>query len=92
MKYNHMHALKSLSSLSNSRFTTWLPRPKGLICVAAARMLNFAVAGNRNQVAVLTAVSPLPPELDAPVYHLRLPRTAGASVGGGLSTPVINLP
>ncbi|WZZ30550.1 hypothetical protein YC2023_013951 [Brassica napus] len=26
-------------------------------------MLNFAVAGNRIQVAVLTAVSPLPPEL-----------------------------
>ena len=29
--------------------------------------VKFAVAGNRNQVAVLTAVSPLPPELDAPV-------------------------
>ena len=31
-------------------------------------MLNFAVAGNRTQVAVLTAVNPLPPELDAPVH------------------------
>ena len=29
--------------------------------------MKSAVAGNRTQVAVLTAVSPLPPELDAPV-------------------------
>ena len=54
--------------LNYTQFPQRLPRPKGLICVAAARMLNFAVAGNRTQVAVLTAVNPLPPELDAPVH------------------------
>lgn len=52
--------------LNYTQFPQRLPRPKGLICVAAARMLNFAVAGNRTQVAVLTAVSLY--ELDAPVY------------------------
>ena len=41
-----------------------------LYTVSPKRKLNFAVAGNRTQVAVLTAVNPLPPELDAPVVVL----------------------
>ena len=41
-----------------------------LYTVSPKRKLNFAVAGNRTQVAVLTAVNPLPPELDAPVKSI----------------------
>ena len=68
----HQHQLILSFFLNYTQFPQRLLRPKGLICVAAARMLNFAVAGNQTQVAVLTAVSPLPPELDAPVNLLLL--------------------
>ncbi|WZZ29396.1 hypothetical protein YC2023_012797 [Brassica napus] len=68
--YKHHENLSEgerLRTITFSRsFSQRLSRPKGLICVAAAQMLNFAVAGNRTQVAVLTAVSPLPLELDVP--------------------------